>query len=52
MFKGFPYSVNMYTLTDEQVAHLPDKKNYVNVNGECVNQLYLTASIYHIYFAA
>ena len=52
MFKGFPYSVNMHTLTDKPVAHVVDKKGYINVNGECVNQLYLSAPIYHILFAA
>ena len=52
MFKGFPYWPNMHTLTEEQVAHLGDKKNCVNVNGECVDQLYLAAPIYHIFFAA
>ena len=51
-YKGFPYSVNMHTLTDEQVANLNDKKNCVNVNGECVNQLYLAALIFHIFYAA
>ena len=49
MFKGFPYWPNMHTLTEEQVAHLGDNKNCVNVNGECVDQLYLAAPIYHIF---
>ena len=52
MFKGFPYWPNMHTLTEEQVAHLGDNKNCVNVNGECVDQLYLAAPIYLIFFAA
>ena len=42
----------MHTLTDEQVANLNDKKNCVNVNGECANQLYLAAPIFHIFYVA
>ena len=52
MFKGFPYSPNMHTLTEEQIHALNKEKHTVDVNGECVNQLYLAAPIYHILFAA
>ena len=52
MFPGFPYSVNMHTLTEEQIHKDNKEKHTVDVNGECVNQLYLAAPIYHILYAA